>query len=247
MGLLGYLATPGVDEMDLPGGPLGATTYTRPLSPAQTDFLIRYVIPGTSDAQSAIDALSANRKATDDVLAGRFGAAAGNYADALASGLGAIPPLPPIAGVLKATGRESVAAWKALRDALLSSNTGDIAFGQLSKKKFDQINQVRQGLGVPLLTSRELIIPGRIVDKLREKRIGLDGKTADQVADLVYSVFHSGDSKVLPTRFDDTQRLLKAEPDLSSVGFVSQNPVSGETIIRSAYDKKTRRLKGGLK
>jgi hypothetical protein len=63
--------------------------------------IVRYVLPGSSDAQSALDSLAAGQRAADDLSGGRLGDAAGNYAEAIASGISALPLVPSFVGMAK--------------------------------------------------------------------------------------------------------------------------------------------------
>jgi hypothetical protein len=126
-----------------------------------------------------------------------------------------------------------------LSQALENQNFADINFGTLSKSKFDKINEIRGGLGVEVLTDRNLVLPKKVVKKLYDKRMVENGMSADQVADLVYSLFHSRKTKITGSKNKHIQTLINMREDLSRVGFISTNPSTNETVIKSARVGRT--------
>ena len=121
-----------------------------------------------------------------------------------------------------------------LSQALQDQNFADINFGTLSKSKFDKINEIRGGLGVEVLTDRNLVIPANVVKKLFDKRMVQDGMSADEVADLVHSLFHSRKTKITGSKHKHIQTMLNMRDELSRIGFISSNPSSNETVVKSA-------------
>lgn len=127
-----------------------------------------------------------------------------------------------------------------LSQALEDQNFADINFGTLSKSKFDKINEIRDGLGVEVLTDRNLVIPKNVVKKLYEKRMVQDGMSADEVADLVHSLFHSRKTKITGSKHKHIQTMLNMRDELSRVGFISSNPANNETVVKSARIGRTK-------
>lgn len=120
----------------------------------------------------------------------------------------------------------------------------DVSFGKLSDKYKEKLNFIRREDGLPLIENDELIIPANVVRKLREKRIGLDGKTPDEVADILANVFHKEGNSVFRTKHSHIQGIadIHQRESLSEIGFVSVNPATGETVIKSVYPEKTKRV-----
>ena len=120
----------------------------------------------------------------------------------------------------------------------------DVSFGKLSDKYKEKLNFIRREDGLPLIENDELIIPANVVRKLREKRIGLDGKTPDEVADILANVFHKEGNSVFRTKHSHIQGIADIHhgESLSEIGFVSVNPATGETVIKSVYPEKTKRV-----
>jgi len=114
----------------------------------------------------------------------------------------------------------------------------------LSDKYKEKLNFIRREDGLPLIENDELIIPANVVRKLREKRIGLDGKTPDEVADILANVFHKEGNSVFRTKHSHIQGIadIHQGESLSEIGFVSINPATGETVIKSVYPEKTKRV-----
>jgi len=71
--------------------------------------------------------------------------------------------------------------------------------------------------------------------------------TPDQVADVVYSVFHSSKSHPASAKHPHIQALINAREVLSNVGFIAANPETGDTVVKSAHRVKTNRLSKRLK
>ena len=129
-----------------------------------------------------------------------------------------------------------------LSRALERQEFDNVDFGRLSKAKFERINTIRNRLGQPILQDGRLVIPAKVVRKLYEERVLKDGMTPDKVADLVFSVFHADKSQPAASRHPHIQALINAREGLSRIGFIAENPKTGETVVKSAYPKDTDRL-----
>jgi hypothetical protein len=134
-----------------------------------------------------------------------------------------------------------------LSEALERQEFVNVDFGVLSKAKLERINTIRDDLGQPILQERRLVIPANVVQKLYEERVLKNGMTPDEVADLVFSVFHANKSQAAASREPHIQALINARAGLSRIGFIAENPRTGETVIKSAYRVKTDRLPKRLK
>lgn len=145
-------------------------------------------------------------------------------------------------------GADGTAVEKVKKDFVgeISKEDGftDVSFGKLSDKYKEKLNFIRREDGLPLIENDELIIPANVVRKLREKRIGLDGKTPDEVADILANVFHKEGNSVFRTKHSHIQGIadIHQGESLSEIGFVSVNPATGETVIKSVYPEKTKRV-----
>lgn len=133
-------------------------------------------------------------------------------------------------------------AQQKLSDALKNKEFENISFGNLSKPHFKEVNKLRQKNGVEPLTDRELIIPANVARKLFDKRIVQEGMSADELVDMLNSVFHGKKSKVLGSRFDHIQSLTNTRGKTSSIGFIGKNPKNGETVIKSGYKTTTNNI-----
>ena len=134
-----------------------------------------------------------------------------------------------------ATSRRS-AAQTNLVNAINNKTDNPVDFGTLSKKKFNQVNELLSTNGQPVLESRNIKVYPAVVDKLIQKRVGLDGMTPQQVADVAYSAVHARNSRVIPSRYPHIAAFTKAQTD-RAVPFATLAGYNGEVSLKSAYKK----------
>ena len=134
-----------------------------------------------------------------------------------------------------ATSRRS-AAQTNLVNAINNKTDSPVDFGTLSKKKFNQVNELLSTNGQPVLESRNIKVYPAVVDKLIQKRVGLDGMTPQQVADVAYSAVHARNSRVIPSRYPHIAAFTKAQTD-RAVPFATLAGYNGEVSLKSAYKK----------
>lgn len=134
-----------------------------------------------------------------------------------------------------ATSRRS-AAQTNLVNAINNKTDSPVDFGTLSKKKFNQVNELLSTNGQPVLESRNIKVHPVVVDKLIQKRVGLDGMTPQQVADVAYSAVHARNSRVIPSRYPHIAAFTKAQTD-RAVPFATLAGYNGEVSLKSAYKK----------
>jgi hypothetical protein len=133
------------------------------------------------------------------------------------------------------TSRRS-AAQTNLVNAINNKTDSPVDFGTLSKKKFNQVNELLSTNGQPVLESRNIKVHPAVVDKLIQKRVGLDGMTPQQVADVAYSAVHARNSRVIPSRYPHIAAFTKAQTD-RAVPFATLAGYNGEVSLKSAYKK----------
>ena len=133
------------------------------------------------------------------------------------------------------TSRRS-AAQTNLVNAINNKTDSPVDFGTLSKKKFNQVNELLSTNGQPVLESRNIKVYPAVVDKLIQKRVGLDGMTPQQVADVAYSAVHARNSRVIPSRYPHIAAFTKAQTD-RAVPFATLAGYNGEVSLKSAYKK----------
>ena len=134
-----------------------------------------------------------------------------------------------------ATSRRS-AAQTNLVNAINNKTDSPVDFGTLSKKKFNQVNELLSTNGQPVLESRNIKVHPAVVDKLIQKRVGLDGMAPQQVADVAYSAVHARNSRVIPSRYPHIAAFTKAQTD-RAVPFATLAGYNGEVSLKSAYKK----------
>ena len=128
------------------------------------------------------------------------------------------------------------AAQTNLVNAINNKTDSPVDFGTLSKKKFNQVNELLSTNGQPVLESRNIKVHPAVVDKLIQKRVGLNGMTPQQVADVAYSAVHARNSRVIPSRYPHIAAFTKAQTD-RAVPFATLAGYNGEVSLKSAYKK----------
>lgn len=122
---------------------------------------------------------------------------------------------------------------KELIDQLSGKPIQDIQFGKIQYGTLQQVNELRKKLGEPLL-SENLIIPQNVVKKWKGNRM-TEGYTPEKFAKLVDDVFHENNKIVLPGSYSHIQKIVSPAKKYQNIGFISQNPVTGDTVIKTAY------------
>lgn len=117
-----------------------------------------------------------------------------------------------------------------------------VSFGRLSPDKLEALNTIRRKEGVTLLEEDQLVIPANVVKKFYEKRVLKDKYMPDQVAQMLLDVFHLDPDAASSTRYPHIQALICLREELSTLGFIAQNPQNGETVIKSVYKKENRKI-----
>ena len=86
-----------------------------------------------------------------------------------------------------------------------------------------------------------MIIPRGVVEKWGGNRIG-KGYTPESLAEIADEVYHSPDVKVSEGNYPHIQKLLKEREGHNNdfVGFISQNPKTGDTVAKTIYQKEKR-------
>ena len=129
-----------------------------------------------------------------------------------------------------------------LVQALKTQEYTDVRFGRLRDEYKTALNEIRTETGVPLIQGDELIIPAGVVEKLYEQRVFKNGYSPELVAEVLLNVFHREADFAAATKFPHIQAIASLRRELADIGFISVNPKTGETIIKSAYSIKKDRL-----
>ena len=153
----------------------------------------------------------------------------------------------PIPGARKVGAFIRSAEHRRLSEALQKQTFDDVNFGTLSPKQFARLNEIRSRLGQEIFRDGNLVVPANVVRKLYQQRVLRDGMTPDQVADVVYSVFHSSKSRPASAKYPHIQALINARESLSNIGFIAANPATGDSVVKSAHRVETGRLPKRLK
>lgn len=127
-------------------------------------------------------------------------------------------------------------AQNALTDALRNGAEQPVDFGKLSTRKFAQVNEILAKRGQALLESPEVKIHPAVVQKLIDKRIGLDKLTPEQVADIAYSAVHARNSKVMPSRYEHIVSMSKPKTE-KATPYAALAPYNGQASLKSIYKR----------
>jgi hypothetical protein len=149
--------------------------------------------------------------------------------------------------VLEGTTTINKAQVEALVQALENAEFTDVNFGRLRADYKEALNAIRTEEGVPLIQGDDLIIPANVVKKLYEKRMLQEGLSADRVAEILLNVFHREADFASSTRYRNIQAIVSLRQELADIGFISINPKTGETVIKTSFIVDTKKLHQKLK
>lgn len=127
-------------------------------------------------------------------------------------------------------------------DAMESGEFVDVNFGKLRPDYKAALNEIRTSEGVPLLSGDDLIIPANVVKKLHTKRMLQEGLSADRVAEILLNVFHRDADFAAAGTHPHIQAVVALRKELAEIGFISVNPKTGETVIKSGFITDTKGL-----
>lgn len=131
---------------------------------------------------------------------------------------------------------------KELGGRLSTQKFSNIEFGRMNPAKLEQLNVIRAANGEPPLTP-EMKIPLNVVKKLYDKRVVSDKMKPEEVADMVFDTFYNPNNLVDASKYPHIQAVISPKEKMSNLGFISQNPQNGETVVKSAYLKENDYLK----
>ena len=125
-----------------------------------------------------------------------------------------------------------------LINQLNTKEYSDIPFGSLPENIRKQVNQIRINSGQKPLKS-DMMIPAGVVQKWRGNRM-FENYTPERIAQIADEVYHSPNVKVSEGDYPHIQKLLKEREGHNNdfVGFISQNPKTGDTVAKTVYQVK---------
>lgn len=140
----------------------------------------------------------------------------------------------------------NIVRWNGRRDLIEQLNRGlnfkDINFGRMNNQTLNEINFLREESNLPKLRGNAYI-PANVVKKFYDKRLK-EKYTAEQIADMGRRLFQEPGGIVSESLYPHVQQVCIPKKQMSDVGYVSQNPANGQTVIKSIYKKDTNRIKG---
>ncbi len=112
----------------------------------------------------------------------------------------------------------------------------DVKMGDLSAQTVKNINNLRKGLGQPLMENNELIIPANVVKKLYNKRILNDKRNPKEFVSSLNDAIYNKTPEFSVTKYPQNQAVIKRGEKLTDLGFLSVNPQqTGQNVVKSAY------------
>ena len=112
----------------------------------------------------------------------------------------------------------------------------DINFGKVNPDTMRNINQLRENGNLPLLKGNAYL-PANVVKKFYDKRLN-EGYTPEQMAEMGKRLFHQGPNMVSESRYPHIQQVVYPRTNTADYGYISQNPINGQTVIKSMYKNK---------
>lgn len=120
----------------------------------------------------------------------------------------------------------------------LTKGTGfkDVRLGDLPPRKVRDINNLRKGLGQPLLENNQVVVPENVVKKLYNKRIVNDKRNPKEFVSALNEALYSPEAQISLTKLPQNQASLKPGDDLTNITFLSVNPKNtSQNVVKSAY------------
>ena len=117
------------------------------------------------------------------------------------------------------------------------SNFKDIYMGKIDKNKFNQINDIRLGLGEAPILSRQVKIPKQNVQHIWDRRINIGQSKPREVANYVKDSIFSKDSQVFPGNVSRNQVIIKTGDKHPSMSVISKDDIFDGISVRSSMQK----------
>lgn len=127
--------------------------------------------------------------------------------------------------------------WNGRRELISQLKKGDgfkdVYFGKLPQNKLDGLNELRKGLNQPKLGDKAYI-PANVVRKFYNKRLN-EGYSPENVAEMGKRLFQEEGGKLGKSQYRHIQQIVKPRNKVDELGYISQNPTTGQTVIKSMY------------
>lgn len=111
----------------------------------------------------------------------------------------------------------------------------NISFGRLNPNSLKQINELRKGLNQTKL-NRNLQIPANVVKKFHDKRLK-EKYSPEKLTDMADTLFHKDGNFISESNHPHIQEISRPKTRIKDVGYISQNPSNGQTVVKSIYRK----------
>ena len=131
----------------------------------------------------------------------------------------------------------SIVRWNGRRNLINQLKRGedfkDINFGKVYPDTLKRINRLREFDNQPRL-NQNAYIPANVVRKFYNKRLK-EGYTPEDMARMGKRLFHEGGNTVSESKYPHIQQIGRPRTYTEDVGYISQNPANGQTVIKSMY------------
>ena len=117
------------------------------------------------------------------------------------------------------------------------NNFNDIYMGRIDRDKLNQINDIRQNVNEPLISSPQVKIHKNDVQHIWNRRINDGGSTPKDVANSLKQSVFSKDSQVFPGNVSRNQLMIKTGNKHPYMSIVSKDEAFDGVAIRSTMKK----------
>ena len=136
--------------------------------------------------------------------------------------------------------------WNGRRNLINQLKRGkdfeDINFGWVNLETLQRVNQLRELENLPKLTGNAYI-PANVVKKFYNKRLK-EGYTPEGLSAMGKRLFHEGGNTASESHYPHIQQVIRPRDTTDELGYLSQNPKTGQTVIKSMHRIDKNRIKG---
>lgn len=123
------------------------------------------------------------------------------------------------------------------------NNFNDIYLGRIDRDKLNQINDIRQNVNEPLISSPQVKIHKNDVQHIWNRRINDGGSTPKDVANSLKQSVFSKDSQMFPGNVSRNQLMIKIGNKHPYMSIISKDEAFDGVAIRSTMKKDSSTLR----
>ena len=114
------------------------------------------------------------------------------------------------------------------------NNFEDIYMGRIDRDKLNEINNIRQELGEPVINSERVIIPKDRVEHIYNRRIIQNGYSPKNAASTISDALFNKKSNVSPSRYSTLQKMESPSANRAVVGKIRNG---NDIFVKTGYRK----------